>query len=68
MGTGRSVVGAAVTGHGKAKSGGGSLRNVKVAPASSSASSQAPEQRRSLKAKPSMLAGVADRSARFEQC
>ncbi|KAF8897205.1 hypothetical protein BD779DRAFT_1489499 [Infundibulicybe gibba] len=68
-GTGRSVGGAAVTGHGRAKlkTGGGSLRNPSAAnPASSD---QVPSQsRRPLKATPSVLAGVADRSARFEQC
>ncbi|KAG5654679.1 hypothetical protein H0H81_009928 [Sphagnurus paluster] len=60
--TGRSVGGAAVTGH-KAKSGGGSLRNAvaSVAPAKHS------EQRRPPKAQPSILAGVAAerRTTRF---
>ncbi|KAG5644947.1 hypothetical protein DXG03_007412 [Asterophora parasitica] len=59
--TGRSVGGAAVTGH-KAKSGGGSLRN-----AASSASSKPTEQRRPVKAQPSLLASVAAerRTTRF---
>jgi mediator of replication checkpoint protein 1 len=67
-GTGRSVGGAAVTGHGRAKvkTGGGSLRNSSTASAASTDSSRAFEQRRPVKAMPSLLAGVAaDRSTRF---
>jgi mediator of replication checkpoint protein 1 len=69
VGTGRSAVGAAVTGHNKAKvkTGGGSLRSGQLA-ATSSAFSGPSHPRKLLRAVPSVLAGVADRSARFEQC
>jgi hypothetical protein len=66
--TGRSVGGAAVTGHGRAKvkTGGGSLRNSSTASAASTDSSRSFEQRRPVKPIPSLLAGVAaDRSTRF---
>lgn len=66
--TGRSVGGAAVTGHGrgKVKTGGGSLRNNSMASIASTESSRVLEQRRSVKAVPSLLASVAaDRSTRF---
>lgn len=60
--TGRSVGGSAVTGH-AVKSGGGSVRSVRSAHSASSRASG--EQRRPLKAVPSMLSGLADRSTRF---
>jgi mediator of replication checkpoint protein 1 len=66
--TGRSVGGAAVTGHGRAKvkTGGGSLRSGSMASAASTDSGGASEQRRPVKTAPSVLAGVAaERSARF---
>lgn len=65
QGTGRSVVGAAITGHAKAKvkTGGGSLRTTQVATGSNSVSS-APVPRRLEKGR-SMLSSVSDRSNRF---
>lgn len=61
IGTGRSAVGAAVTGHkAKVKMGGGSLRTV----SSGSASTTAVAPRKPVKA-PSMLAAVSDKSSRF---
>lgn len=65
--TGRSVGGAAVTGHAtRAKTGGGSLRNS-AAGTSATSSSKAP-QRKPMKAKASFLKGVvADKSAYFDQ-
>jgi mediator of replication checkpoint protein 1 len=66
--TGRSGGGAAVTGHGraKAKTGGGSLRSGSTTSVASTDSGRATEQRRPVKAMPSVLAGVAaERSARF---
>lgn len=66
--TGRSVGGAAVTGHAtRAKTGGGSLRNSAAGSSASTSSSKAP-QRKSMKAKASFLKGVvADKSAYFDQ-
>ncbi|KAG1792446.1 MRC1-like domain-containing protein [Suillus plorans] len=65
QGTGRSVVGAAITGHAKAKvkAGGGSLRTTQAASGSNSVSS-APVPRRLEKGR-SMLSSVSDRSNRF---
>lgn len=61
IGTGRSAVGAAVTGHkAKAKAGGGSLRTT----ASSSTSTAATAPRKLCKV-PTMLAVVSDKSSRF---
>jgi mediator of replication checkpoint protein 1 len=64
-GTGRSAVGAAVTGHSKpkVKAGGGTLRAGTLA-TSGSESSKVQEQRRPTRA-PSMLSKVSDRSDRF---
>lgn len=64
--TGRSVGGAAVTGH-KVKAGGGSLRNKSMQGSASSAPSKSTERPRPVKAQPSLLAGVADerRKTRF---
>jgi len=56
--TGRNVGGAAVTGH-KAKSGGGSLRRNPAASSGASESGKPAEQRRPVKAQPSLLANVA---------
>lgn len=62
-GTGRSAVGAAVTGHkSKAKAGGGSLRSVLP---SASASTAAPA-RRPVRVSSTMLSVLADKSGRFE--
>ncbi|KAG1780344.1 MRC1-like domain-containing protein [Suillus placidus] len=65
QGTGRSAVGAAITGHAKAKvkTGGGSLRITQAAAGSNSASS-APVPRKLEKGR-SMLSSVSDRSSRF---
>ncbi|KAG1874779.1 MRC1-like domain-containing protein, partial [Suillus subalutaceus] len=65
QGTGRSVVGAAITGHAKAKvkTGGGSLRTTQTATGSNSVSS-APVPRKLEKGR-SMLSSVSDRSSRF---
>jgi mediator of replication checkpoint protein 1 len=65
QGTGRSAVGAAITGHAKAKvkTGGGSLRTTQAATGSSSVSS-APIPRKLEKGR-SMLSSVSDRSSRF---
>ncbi|KAG2361993.1 hypothetical protein BDR07DRAFT_1407958 [Suillus spraguei] len=65
QGTGRSVVGAAITGHAKAKvkTGGGSLRTTQAATGSNSVSS-APVPRKLEKGR-SMLSSVSDRSSRF---
>ncbi|KAG1753709.1 MRC1-like domain-containing protein [Suillus paluster] len=65
QGTGRSAVGAAITGHAKAKVkiGGGSLRTAQAAAGSNSVSS-APVPRKLEKGR-SMLSGVSDRSSRF---
>lgn len=67
--TGRGVGGAAVTGHSsraRAKEGGGSLRSGQAAPSGSSSASRGENKsRKPLKSMPSMLASVADRSARF---
>ena len=65
--TGRSVGGAAVTGHvrAKVKTGGGSLRHSSASAALTD-SGRASEQRRPVKSMPSLLAGVAaDRTTRF---
>lgn len=64
IGTGRSAVGAAVTGHkAKAKTGGGSLRTI-ASSSTSAAGTTAP--RKPVKA-PTMLAVVSDKSSRFDQ-
>jgi len=65
QGTGRSAVGAAITGHAKAKvkTGGGSLRTGQVATASKSTVT-APVPRKVEKGR-SMLSVVSDRSSRF---
>ncbi|KAG2148095.1 MRC1-like domain-containing protein [Suillus clintonianus] len=65
QGTGRSAVGAAITGHAKAKvkTGGGSLRTAQAATGSNSISS-APVPRKLEKGR-SMLSSVSDRSSRF---
>ncbi|KAG2071979.1 hypothetical protein BDR04DRAFT_1097661 [Suillus decipiens] len=65
QGTGRSVVGAAITGHAKAKvkTGGGSLRTSQAATGSNSVSN-APVPRKLEKGR-SMLSSVSDRSSRF---
>jgi mediator of replication checkpoint protein 1 len=62
-GTGRSAVGAAITGHTKAKvkTGGGSLRTGQVATGSQSTSSTPREVEKGR----SMLSVVSDRSSRF---
>jgi mediator of replication checkpoint protein 1 len=62
-GTGQSAVGAAVTGHtkAKAKAGGGSLRTGQVATRSQSTSSTPREVEKGR----SMLSVVSDRSSRF---
>ncbi|ESK93727.1 hypothetical protein Moror_1425 [Moniliophthora roreri MCA 2997] len=62
-GNGRSVAGAAITGHRKLKDGGGSLRRGQGA-----ASSAKPAQRRPVRETPSLLNATAlDRSSRFGQ-
>ncbi|KAF9224303.1 hypothetical protein BS17DRAFT_779610 [Gyrodon lividus] len=60
QGTGRSSNGAAVTGHGKVKSGGGSLRSAQ--PSSLGAMN---ETRNKVSKAPSMLSTVSNRSGRF---
>jgi mediator of replication checkpoint protein 1 len=66
--TGRSVGGAAVTGHAKAKTGGGSLRTSSAAGNSALTSSSKATQRKPAKAQASFLKGVvADKSAYFDQ-
>ncbi|KAF7978296.1 hypothetical protein HWV62_887 [Athelia sp. TMB] len=60
-GTGRSAVGAAVTGHkAKAKAGGGSLRSLPSASASTAAAA-----RRPVKTSSTMLSVLSDKSSRF---
>lgn len=60
-GTGRSAVGAAVTGHkSKAKAGGGSLRALPSASASTAAASRKP-----VRASSTMLSVLSDKSSRF---
>lgn len=65
QGTGRSAVGAAITGHAKTKvkTGGGSLRTTQAATGSNSVSG-APVPRKLEKGR-SMLSSVSDRSSRF---
>jgi len=65
QGTGRSAVGAAITGHAKAKvkTGGGSLRTGQVATGSQSMSSASAP--RKVEKGRSMLSVVSDRSSRF---
>ncbi|KAI6105443.1 hypothetical protein F5141DRAFT_1064629 [Pisolithus sp. B1] len=60
-GTGRSATGAAVTGHAKVKTGGGSLRSK----AANAAGSESRAGSSRLSKAPSMLSAVSDRSSRF---
>jgi len=61
-GTGRSANGAAVTGHAKAKSGGGSLRSASTVGDGAGSSKAGPGK---LTKARSMLSTVSDRSSRF---
>ncbi|KIJ70449.1 hypothetical protein HYDPIDRAFT_78205 [Hydnomerulius pinastri MD-312] len=63
QGTGRSANGAAVTGHAKVKSGGGSLRSAQ--PSSLGAVSETRAVPNKVSKAPSMLSTVSDRSGRF---